>query len=76
MSLHELTLTQAAEKLGTKELSSVELTKAALARIEAAEPKVHAFVTVDAEGALKAAAEADARRAKGETGPLLGMPLA
>jgi aspartyl-tRNA(Asn)/glutamyl-tRNA(Gln) amidotransferase subunit A len=73
---HELTLTQAAAKLGKKELSSVELTKAALARIEAAEPKVHAFVTVDAEGALKAAAEADARRAKGETGALLGMPIA
>jgi aspartyl-tRNA(Asn)/glutamyl-tRNA(Gln) amidotransferase subunit A len=73
---HELTLTQAAAKLQTKELSSVELTKAALSRIEAAEPKVHAFVTVDAEGALKAAAEADARRAKGETGALLGMPIA
>ena len=73
---HELTLTQAAAKLEAKELSSVDLTKAALARIEAAEPKVHAFVTVDAEGALKAAAEADARRAKGDTGPLLGMPLA
>jgi aspartyl-tRNA(Asn)/glutamyl-tRNA(Gln) amidotransferase subunit A len=74
--LHELTLTQAAEKLAKKELTSVELTQAALARIAAVEPQVHAFVTVDAEGALKAAAEADARRAKGETGPLLGMPLA
>ncbi len=54
----------------------MELTKAVLARIEAQEPKVHAFVTVDAEGALKAAADADARRAKGESGALLGIPLA
>lgn len=75
-ALHDLTLTQAADKLAKRELSSVELTKAALARIQALEPKVHAFVTVDAEGALKAAAEADARRAKGEGGALLGMPLA
>jgi aspartyl-tRNA(Asn)/glutamyl-tRNA(Gln) amidotransferase subunit A len=76
MQVHELTLTQAAEKLATKQLSSLELTKAVLAHIEAAEPKVHAFVTVDAEGALKAAAEADARIAKGEQGSLLGVPLA
>ena len=65
-----------AGRLRKKELSSVELTKAALARIDAAEPKVHAFVTVDPEGALKAAAEADARRAKGEAGTLLGIPIA
>jgi len=76
LELHELSLTQAAKKLGDKELSSVELTKAALARIAAKEALVHAFVTVDAEGALKAAQAADERRARGETGPLLGLPLA
>jgi aspartyl-tRNA(Asn)/glutamyl-tRNA(Gln) amidotransferase subunit A len=75
-NLYDLTLTQAAEKLAKKELTSVQLTQAALDRIAAAEPRVHAFVTVDAQGALKAAAEADARRAKGEGGPLLGIPLA
>jgi len=76
LELHELSLTQAAKKLGDKELSSVELTKAALARIAAKEPLVRAFVTVDAEGALKAAQAADERRARGESGPLLGLPLA
>jgi aspartyl-tRNA(Asn)/glutamyl-tRNA(Gln) amidotransferase subunit A len=76
MSLHELSLTEASAKLAKKEVTSVELTKASLARIEAAEPKVKAFVTVDAEGALKMAAEADARIAKGEKGSLLGVPLA
>jgi aspartyl-tRNA(Asn)/glutamyl-tRNA(Gln) amidotransferase subunit A len=76
LELHDLTLTQAKAKLAKKELSSVELTRAALARIAAVEPVVHAFVTVDAEGALKAAQEADERRARGESGPLLGLPLA
>jgi aspartyl-tRNA(Asn)/glutamyl-tRNA(Gln) amidotransferase subunit A len=76
MELHELTLTQAAQRLDRKEVSSVELTRAALARIDAHEPALHAFVTVDAEGALKAAQAADGRRAKGETGGLLGIPLA
>ncbi|HTA17306.1 MAG TPA: amidase, partial [bacterium] len=76
MELHDLTLTQAAKRLAAKELSSVELTRASLARIGALEPRVHAFVTVDAEGALKAAQAADERRAKGESGPLLGIPLA
>jgi aspartyl-tRNA(Asn)/glutamyl-tRNA(Gln) amidotransferase subunit A len=76
LELHDLTLTQAAKRLAGKELSSVELTRASLARIAALEPRVHAFVTVDAEGALKAAQAADERRAKGESGPLLGIPLA
>ena len=76
MELHDLTLTQAAAKLASGELSSVELTKAALARIAVAEPQVHAFVTVDAEGALKAAEAADQARKTGQKGPLLGVPLA
>jgi aspartyl-tRNA(Asn)/glutamyl-tRNA(Gln) amidotransferase subunit A len=76
VELHELTLTQAAGRLASGESSSVELTKAALKRIESAEPKVRAFVTVDAEGALKAAEAADARRKNGEKTPLLGLPLA
>jgi aspartyl-tRNA(Asn)/glutamyl-tRNA(Gln) amidotransferase subunit A len=76
LELHDLTLTQAAGRLDRKELSSVELTRASLARIEGCEPAVRAFVTLDAEGALKAARAADERRAKGESGPLLGVPLA
>jgi aspartyl-tRNA(Asn)/glutamyl-tRNA(Gln) amidotransferase subunit A len=76
LELHDLTLTQAARRLAGKDVSSVELTRASLARIGALEPRVHAFVTVDAEGALKAAEAADERRSKGESGPLLGVPLA
>jgi aspartyl-tRNA(Asn)/glutamyl-tRNA(Gln) amidotransferase subunit A len=75
MEWHELTLTEASEKLARKEFSALELTRAVLKRIETLEPKVHAFISVDAEGALQAAEAADQRRARGETGGLLGIPL-
>jgi aspartyl-tRNA(Asn)/glutamyl-tRNA(Gln) amidotransferase subunit A len=62
-----------------KEISSVELTEAALRRIEALDGKLHAFVTVDRDGALQAAKAADAavRQAKSpqELGPLHGVPI-
>jgi aspartyl-tRNA(Asn)/glutamyl-tRNA(Gln) amidotransferase subunit A len=48
-----------------KTLSPVEATKAALARLERLEPKLNAFVLVDAEGALAAARESEARWVKG-----------
>jgi aspartyl-tRNA(Asn)/glutamyl-tRNA(Gln) amidotransferase subunit A len=76
MELYELTLHEAAEKLKSKAVSSVELTKAVLARLKAVEPNVLAFLTVTEDQALAAASAADARRAKGETGALLGMPVA
>ena len=76
MELMDLTLVEASKKLKARELSSVELTKAALSRIEKLEPKVHAYVTVDPEGALKMASAADAQIAAGKGGPLTGIPLA
>lgn len=58
-------------------LSSVEITRACLDRIEAVDDQVHAFLTVDAERALDQAAGIDAQRAAGESlGPLAGVPLA
>jgi aspartyl-tRNA(Asn)/glutamyl-tRNA(Gln) amidotransferase subunit A len=48
-----------------KTLSPVEATKAALARLERLEPKLNAFVLVDAEGALAAARESETRWVKG-----------
>ncbi len=70
-----LTLTQALEKLKSKEISSVELTKSYLERIKKIEPKIKAFVTVTEGEAMKNAADADARRANGSDLPLLGIPL-
>lgn len=61
----------------TKAASSEELTRACLARIEAEDPTIHAFICVDGQGALEAARASDARRARGAAiGPLDGVPLA
>lgn len=58
------------------ELSATELTTHALARIDATNAQVNAFVAVDAEAALQQAAEVDARVARGEDlGPLAGIPI-
>ena len=75
------TAAQLAEALAAGETTSVELTRAHLDRIAAvdgdAERGVHAFLHVDAEGALEQAAASDARRAAGETRHLLdGVPIA
>jgi len=71
--LHQLTLSEAREALMRGEITSVELTDALLARIAAVEPQVHAFLTIDAEGARSQAQAADARRAAGDPSPLLGF---
>lgn len=71
----DLNLTQALEKLKSREISSVELTKAYLERIKKVDPKINAFVTVTEEEALKNAKDADERRMNGSELPLLGIPL-
>jgi len=65
-----------AAALRAKTVSAVELATDSLARIEAGNPKVNAFITVDKEGALAAARDADARLATGSAGPLTGIPMA
>jgi aspartyl-tRNA(Asn)/glutamyl-tRNA(Gln) amidotransferase subunit A len=60
---------------GSRELSSVELTKHLLARITT-HHGLGAFLHVDGDAALAAAARADQRRAKGDTAALLGVPIA
>jgi len=76
LELHELTIRQAHELLVGREISSVDLTAAVLARIRAVEDRVKAYIHVSADSALASAAEADRRRAAGEDHPLLGIPLA
>lgn len=61
--------------LAARTVSSVELVRAALGRIEQ-RADLGAFLHVDTEGALKAAAAADAARAGGDARPLLGLPIA
>lgn len=62
--------------LAAKELSSVELTRLFLERIERHNPTLNAFITTDPEKSLAQAAAADVRRAAGNAGPLTGIPLA
>lgn len=75
MNLYELTAHEAHEKLVKKEFSSVELTKAVFDRIGAVEKDVHAYVTLDEEGALAQARKVDAMIAEGKPiAPLAGVP--
>ncbi len=76
MELHEMTMHEALAAMRRGELTSVKLTEAILARIEAVEPKTQAYLTITAEAAMEAARQADARRAEGNEAPLLGLPLA
>lgn len=63
--------------LASGEITSEELTRASLAQIEALNPTLNAFLSIDAEGALATARAIDARRAAGEElGPLAGIPIA
>jgi len=75
VDLHALGVSGLGKALASRELSSEELVKHLLARIEARQA-LGAFLHVDADAALQAARAADARRAAGESGALLGVPLA
>lgn len=72
--LTKLTLADARSKLAAKEITSVELTEAHLAAAKASD-KLNAYVTLTPDVALEMAAASDARIAKGEAGPLEGVPL-
>lgn len=77
-SLTDLSLIEAQALLQKGEISSHELTMAALERIAILNGDLHAFLYVSLEAALKQAGKADQRRKKKEEGewPLLGIPLA
>ncbi|MCD0502151.1 amidase [Bordetella petrii] len=71
------TLSELAAGLAAGRYSAVELAQHYLNRIERANPALHAYVHVDADGALQLAAAADARRQAGYVlGPLDGVPIA
>ena len=70
----DLSLAQQRAALERGDLSAVELASACLSRIEAS--TLNAFIDVQPERTLAQAREADRRRAGGEHGPLLGIPVA
>ncbi len=75
--LTRLTAAATAEAVAAGTVSAVDVTEAHLARIAAVDYRLHAFLQVDAEGALQAARAVDAARANGDRlGALAGVPLA
>ncbi|MFM9916304.1 MAG: Asp-tRNA(Asn)/Glu-tRNA(Gln) amidotransferase subunit GatA [Rhizobacter sp.] len=73
--LHELGVADLAKALADQRVSSVEVTSHLLSRV-AAHEHLGAWLCVDGDAALTQARAADARRAQGESQPLLGVPLA
>ena len=73
---HTGTLTQLAAGLRARKFSSVELVRALLARIDASQATLNAFISVTREQALSDAAAADRALAAGSAGALTGVPIA
>jgi aspartyl-tRNA(Asn)/glutamyl-tRNA(Gln) amidotransferase subunit A len=73
--LIRLTIAEARDEMKKGAFSSIELTDAYLAAIEAANPAINAYVKVTADKARDMAKASDARRAAGTAGALEGIPL-
>ncbi|MEJ2769107.1 Asp-tRNA(Asn)/Glu-tRNA(Gln) amidotransferase subunit GatA [Mycetohabitans sp. B46] len=73
--MHQKSLTELRAALDTKQVSALELAQHFLQRIEAA-CELNAFIDVNPQLTLDAARAADQRLARGERGPLLGLPVA
>jgi aspartyl-tRNA(Asn)/glutamyl-tRNA(Gln) amidotransferase subunit A len=74
--MYDKTIAELSEGLRSKAFSSVELTQALLTRINNLNSQLNAFITVTSKQALAQAQAADARIAKGQGGPLTGIPIA
>jgi aspartyl-tRNA(Asn)/glutamyl-tRNA(Gln) amidotransferase subunit A len=74
--LHEKSVAELAAALRARQVSSVELTQALLARVTRYQPELNAFISITAEAALAEAAQADVRLRSPEAGPLTGVPIA
>jgi aspartyl-tRNA(Asn)/glutamyl-tRNA(Gln) amidotransferase subunit A len=73
--LTKLTLADARDGLKARRFSATELTQAFIRAIEAANPKLNAYIATTPDLALARAKESDARIARGEVRPLEGLPL-
>ena len=75
--LADLTIGEARVSLDSGEISSVELLDAVLRRVSVSEAHLHAYLTLDREGAAAAASRSDEARGRGEhRGALDGIPIA
>ena len=73
--LYELSACEAVKGVAARDISPLELVESSLRRIEALEPELKAWATVDAEGALATARELESALRRGETAVLAGLPL-
>jgi aspartyl-tRNA(Asn)/glutamyl-tRNA(Gln) amidotransferase subunit A len=77
MSLAQLTLHEASDKLRKREISSVELTEAVFQRIADTDDKIHAYLILARDAALEQAKRADEKlKPATDPAPLLGIPIA
>ncbi len=77
MTPHRMTARELRDALAAGEVRAADAADACLARIDALEPRLKAFLSLDPDGARAAAAEIDRRRDAGEAlGPLAGLPVA
>ena len=76
MHLYEMTISEAHALLSKKEISSKNLTRAVLDRIDSVDEKIGAYITVSKETAMGQAEDADKRIGRGDTDPLTGIPMA
>lgn len=78
MELYEATIHTLHDLIRTREVSSRQITEAVLARIDAVEPTIHAYITLLREEALQQADAVDAALSKGDLTPtyLTGIPIA
>jgi len=75
--LHYLSLGDVARRIGSRELSSVEVTRAILDRIDKLDGKLKSYAVVTSESALKQARQLDAETTSGRSrGSLHGVPIA
>ncbi|MBW7908105.1 MAG: Asp-tRNA(Asn)/Glu-tRNA(Gln) amidotransferase subunit GatA [Kiritimatiellae bacterium] len=75
-ALTELTVSEAVRVLSEGGTTSTSLLEALLQRIDQHDGAIHAYVSIDREDAMRQAEAADARRKRGESAPLLGVPIA
>jgi aspartyl-tRNA(Asn)/glutamyl-tRNA(Gln) amidotransferase subunit A len=75
--LHYLTIHEAQKLIQSRALSPVELTRAVLERVQALDGKLHAYINLMADSALREAQAAEAEIARGKwRGPMHGIPVA
>src|SRR6266849_1177391 len=71
-----LSASQIADQIRTRKISPIEVVEAHLARIEKLNPKINAFVQLDAERALAHGRDAETAMMQGQSlGPLHGVPI-